>query len=217
MKRAMQVLSVLFLCLFGATQRSLAQASAKSRNARQPSRIHSLYLADQSENPGNTSEAEQYKHGDVRRAEIRAMLDKGEVKNPQDFYDAALIFLHGRDANDFLVAHLLAVEAIIRGDNSAKWMAAATLDRYLLKAGREQVFGTQYPADPNAAKEPLKPLVDPHVVNLTRTQAPFDQQLVPASVRKDFCVPDLMQQQKILATLNTGHYPTKMSAEGCTR
>ena len=143
------------------------------------------------------------------------MPDKGELKTAQDFADAAILFQHGEGADDYLLAHVLAMEAVIRGDASAKWIAAATLDRYLMILGKSQIFGTQYPADSEAAKLPARPLVDARVSNVLRTQSPFDQRLLPDSVRVDFCVPDRAQQVKNLAIFNTGHRPDTMRAAGC--
>ncbi len=51
---------------------------------------------------------------------------------------------HGDAADDYLLAHILAVEAIVKGDASSKWISAATLDRYLQAIGKSQIFGTQY-------------------------------------------------------------------------
>ena len=52
-------------------------------------------MEDQSENPGNISEKEYYRHGDARRAEIRKLLAEGKVVSGEDFSDASLIFQHG--------------------------------------------------------------------------------------------------------------------------
>lgn len=46
------------------------------------------------------------------------MLDKGEIKRAQDFADAAVLFQHGEIADDYLLAHVLAMEAVIRGNAS---------------------------------------------------------------------------------------------------
>lgn len=170
------------------------------------SRVHQLEIEDQSENPGNISPEEYYRHGDARRAEIRKLLEEGKITSGEDFSDAALIFQHGQTSEDFLFAHVLAVEALIRGGSADKWIAAATLDRYLQAVNRPQVFGTQYPADKDARNTP-KPQVDPRVLNVQRTQQPYDAKLLPDSVRQDFCVPDVSQQEKNLAIFNTGHRP----------
>lgn len=170
------------------------------------SRVHQLEVEDQSENPGNISAAEYYGHGDARRAEVRKLLEEGKLTSGEDFSDAALIFQHGQTPEEFLFAHVLAVEALIRGGSADKWLAAATLDRYLHAVNRPQVFGTQYPGDKAAGNTP-KPQVDPHVMNIQRTQQPYDAKLLPESVRQDFCVPALSQQEKNLAIFNTGHRP----------
>jgi hypothetical protein len=170
------------------------------------SRVHQLEIEDQSENPGNISSEEYYRHGDARRAEVRKLLEEGKITSGEDFSDAALIFQHGQTPEEYLFAHVLAVEALIRGGSADKWIAAATLDRYLHAVNQPQVFGTQYPADKAAGNTP-KPQVDPRVWNVQRTQQPYDAKLLPDAVRRDFCVPDVSQQGKNLAIFNTGHRP----------
>jgi hypothetical protein len=90
------------------------------------SRVHQLEIEDQSENPGNISATEYYRHGDARRAEGRKLLEEGKITSGEDFSDAALIFQHGQTPEEFLFAHVLAVEALIRGGSADKWLAAAT-------------------------------------------------------------------------------------------
>ena len=192
--------AVLNLGSIGLSAQSAAPATAAV------SRIHQLEVEDQSENPGNISAAEYYRHGDARRAEVRKLLEEGKITSGEDFSDAALIFQHGQTPEEFLFAHVLAVEALIRGGSADKWLAAATLDRYLQAVNRPQIFGTQYPGDRTAGNTP-KPQVDPHVMNIQRTQQPYDAKLLPESVRQDFCVPDVSQQEKNLAIFNTGHRP----------
>ncbi len=192
--------AVLNLGSIGLSAQSAAPATAAV------SRVHQLEVEDQSENPGNISAAEYYRHGDARRAEVRKLLEEGKLTSGEDFSDAALIFQHGQTPEEFLFAHVLAVEALIRGGSADKWLAAATLDRYLQAVNRPQIFGTQYPGDKAAGNTP-KPQVDPHVMNIQRTQQPYDAKLLPEFVRQDFCVPDVSQQEKNLAIFNTGHRP----------
>lgn len=181
------------------------------------SRVHQLEMEDQSENPGNISAAEYYRHGDARRAEVRQLLQEGKITSGEDFSDAALIFQHGQTPDDFLFAHVLAVEGLIHGGSADKWIAAATLDRYLQSMNRPQIFGTQYPGDKSAENTP-KPQVDSRVLNIQRTQRPYDPKLLPDLVRQDFCVPDVSQQEKNLAIFNTGHKPVGklMRASRCS-
>src|ERR1700733_5868871 len=90
------------------------------------SRVHQLEMEDQSENPGNISATEYFRRGDARRAEIRKLLAEGKITSGEDFSDAALIFQHGQTPDEFLFAHVLAVEALTRGGSADKWIAAAT-------------------------------------------------------------------------------------------
>ena len=201
MRILMLAFSAATLCL-GAIKLSLPNAQTKIT----VSRVHQLVVEDQSENPGNISPDEYYRRGNARRQEIRKLLEEGKITSAEDFSDAALIFQHGQTPEEFLFAHVLAVEALMRGGSGDKWMAAATLDRYLQAVDRPQVFGTQYPGDKSAENTP-RPQVDPRVWNIQRTQQPYDAKLLPDSVRRDFCVPDVSQQEKNLAIFNTGRRP----------
>jgi hypothetical protein len=202
MKILMFALPVALLCL-GSIELSAQSASPATAPV---SRVHQLEIEDQSENPGNISAEDYYRHGDARRAEIRKLLEEKKLTSGEDFSDASLIFQHGQTPEDFLFAHVLAVEALIHGGSADKWIAAATLDRYLQSVNQPQVFGTQYPGDKAAGNTP-KPQVDPHVLHIQRTQQPYDPTLLPDSVREDFCVPDVSQQERNLAIFNTGHRP----------
>lgn len=192
-------------------------SAQRSAPATAISRVHQLEIEDQSENPGNISAAEYYRHGDARRAEVRKLLAAGKITSGEDFSDAALIFQHGQTPEEFLFAHVLAVEGLIRGGSADKWIVASTLDRYLQSVNQPQVFGTQYPGDKAAGNVP-KPQVDPHVLNIQRTQQPYNPKLLPDSVRQDFCVPDVSQQEKNLAIFNSGHRPEGrlMRATACS-
>lgn len=59
------------------------------------------------------------------------MLEAGALKTGEDFEDASVIFQHGDNPQDYLLAHVLAMAAMTKGDANARWIAAATLDRYL--------------------------------------------------------------------------------------
>lgn len=155
----------------------------------------------------------------MRRAEARLLLEAGEFKTAQDFHDAAFIFQHGHLPEDYLLAHILAIEAIIKGDASSKWIAAATLDRYLQAVGQKQVFGTQYSSksylylmlhkdDPNAANSP-------EARQKGNTQEPYDRTLVPEALRGEFCVADQAAQATNLSDLNAGKPMTGRLPPGC--
>ena len=151
----------------------------------------------------------------ARMAEIRSRLAEGGLRTGEDFYDAGFIFQHSDSADGYLFAHVLAMEAVFRGYDRAKWLTATTLDRYLQMVKQPQVFGTQYPRDPK-----LPPLrADSHVITFSgRTQEPYNTQLLPDSVRLDFCVPPVAQQKENLKIFETNKYPDgTLTAPGCKR
>jgi hypothetical protein len=56
---------------------------------------------------------------------------------------------HGREPEDFLLAHELCVVAIVLGknDKETRWLAAASEDRFMVHIDRPQRFGTQFHSD----------------------------------------------------------------------
>src|SRR3989337_2290265 len=75
---------------------------------------------------------------------VKEIIDSGGLKVAKDFYHAALIFQHGEASKDFQKANELARKAMEMGDERAKWLFAASLDRWLLSVGKPQKFGTQF-------------------------------------------------------------------------
>jgi hypothetical protein len=82
-----------------------------------------------------------------RRQSVQQMLARDALKAPVDFYRAALIFQHGKESNDFLLAHALTMIAMSKGYADAAWLSTATLDRYLSSIKQPQIFGTQLQAE----------------------------------------------------------------------
>jgi hypothetical protein len=206
--------------LISVTSMAQTPAPALSALASQHKTVQQLFEEDQADLPsianGGVSKitgAEYDQRVEVRKKQIREMLAAGELKSGEDFYDASLIFQHGTSSDDYLFAHVLAMDAVVKGYDTAKWTAAATLDRYLQMIKQPQVFGTQYPLDPNLPHPPQ----DPHHVVLTgRTLDPYNETLVPDSLRLDFCVPSLAQQKQNVAMFNANQRPTKTRlAPGC--
>jgi hypothetical protein len=198
-----------------------AQSSATSTQPAPAKTVHQLFDEDQADLPtsanGDVSkitEQEYDQRCDQRKNQIRVMLAEGTIKNGEDFYYASFIFQHGTSADDYLFAHVLAMDAVVRGYDTARWISAATLDRYLQMIKQPQIFGTQYPLDPNTPHPPQ----DSHRAVLTgRTLEPYNSGLVPDSVRTDFCVLSIAQQKENVAIFNTNQRPKTMVPPGCKR
>jgi hypothetical protein len=62
---------------------------------------------------------ERNKRDQVRRARIRELLEEGSLKTAEDFHDGAFIYQHGDTPNDYLLAHILAMVAVQKGDSKS--------------------------------------------------------------------------------------------------
>jgi hypothetical protein len=99
------------------------------------------------------------------RQRVTQILAEGGAKASDDYYHAAMIFQHGKDPADFEQAHNLARKAVELDatNDAARWLAAATRDRFLMNQGQPQLYGTQfkkvdgkwilYPVDPSVTDE----------------------------------------------------------------
>jgi hypothetical protein len=178
----------------------VAVSAAGGLSAAEPNEaksVHELMLEDQADREppgGDLSSIDWQKVGPrdaARRNTVRAMIEKGELKTGADFHDAALIFQHGSEPDDLLMAHVLAMAALTKGDADSRQLAAMTLDRYLHFVGKPQIFGTDY------HKSDGSPM----------TQEPFDRSLVPVALRGVFCVPDDRIQRIMSEAFQQNHYP----------
>jgi hypothetical protein len=142
--------------------------------------LHEIYLADQQERTDLMSASDidhistetalkLYRSDSVRRIQVYAFLKEGKLSTATDFSEAALILQHGNDTSDFRTAHELALASIKLGNNDAKWLAAATLDRYLIAQNKPQKYGTQSFTNKKTGKRELYP-VDPSVTDEERAQ-----------------------------------------------
>lgn len=147
------------------------------------------------------------KRDEARREQARTLLAKSALTG-EDYYYAAFLFQHGQSANDYLFAHILGMQAVALGYARAKWISASTLDRYLQQIGQKQVFGTQYEGE-NLAYY-LEHRHDADVVQKFKalsdqqTLEPYAPQIVPDTVRREFCVPPLAVQQQHIADVKAG-------------
>ncbi len=80
-----------------------------------------------------------------REARIKALYEAGGLRTGKDYHRAAMVLQHAAGPEDYLLAHEFCAVALARGED-ARWLAAATEDRFLMRIGRPQRFGTQYHA-----------------------------------------------------------------------
>jgi len=169
--------------------------------------VHRLFLADQAAREkfkahpsASVSEADVKELTDTdkqRRDRMRQIIDAAGLKTGEDYHDAAFIFQHGDAPEDYLLAHILAMAGVAKGNRESRWIAAATLDRYLQSIKQKQVFGTQY----------FQSGASPY------TQDPYDKKLLTEDLRQTFCVKSQAEQEKTVQSLNQ-HTPLS-SADPC--
>jgi hypothetical protein len=126
------------------------------------------------------------KRDSERRDAVRKLLADGKLVTGKDYRFAALILQHSPDTAGYLLAHVLATTAVGKGDD-ARWLAAATMDRYLQSLNQPQVFGTQFRQSDG-----------------TWTMEPFDRQAMSDAIRATWCVVPLAEQELALKDLQSG-------------
>lgn len=104
-----------------------------------------LYRQDQEDRRGVVAWTAETDARDAdRRRMVRALLAGGHARTAADYYHAAMVLQHGSEPADFQRAHELATTAERMGSVPARWLSAATLDRWLLSQGQPQRYGTQF-------------------------------------------------------------------------
>ncbi|MDP2314677.1 MAG: hypothetical protein Q8P41_17370 [Pseudomonadota bacterium] len=78
-----------------------------------------------------------------RLGRVHALIAGARICTPQQHLYAAVILLHGGAPDDHLQAHVLATWAAERGADEARWVSAASYDRWLVSRGLSQWYGTQ--------------------------------------------------------------------------
>jgi len=106
---------------------------------------------------------------DARRQRVMALLAEGAVTSPRDKFHAALILQHtgmefcdgqlrSLSAENYLLASLLFAEALKGGIDDARYLVAASTDRYLSVTTGMQRYGTNRVFDQETGEEQLVPI-----------------------------------------------------------
>ena len=160
--------------------------------------LETILAADQKDREPGMSEIDWKTVGPrdaERRKRVLQMIESKQVTTAKDFTRAALVFQHGDGSNDILLAHILAMTALGKGDPDARRMAAITLDRYLNRVGQPQVFGTQFNS---------KNVQDPKAW----TMDPYDPSLIGDELRALSCVEPVARQREILEGMKQDKEPS---------
>lgn len=90
---------------------------------------------------------------EVRLAQVENILKSTESLSSEEYFAAAMIMQHGSEPRHYKRAMELSQKsASLDPDNTnANWLSCAAEDRYLLKVGKPQVWGTQLKRKMNLA------------------------------------------------------------------
>jgi hypothetical protein len=86
------------------------------------------------------------KQDSTRRVEVLEIIKQNKVITPMDYYYVSMIFQHGSDSTSYKMAWDYSNKASSMDSTNikARWLSAASYDRYLLSIGQPQVYGTQF-------------------------------------------------------------------------
>ena len=79
-----------------------------------------------------------------RRIEIGEIFALGCFSSAADYAAGAILYQHGDTADHAYQAFLWSLRGVELGDATQKWLLGASLDRYLVRVGKKQLFATQY-------------------------------------------------------------------------
>jgi hypothetical protein len=119
----------------------------------------------------------------AREARVIELYKSDSLKTGKDYHNAAMILQHASEPDRQLLGHEFCIVAISKGDKDAKWLCAATEDRFLMNIDRPQRFATQFRGTSPAGQPIQMKLyrVDPEVTD---------------GLRREFNTPALAEAQK---------------------
>jgi hypothetical protein len=114
--------------------------------------LHQLYAADVWEHRqgymmGTSASAAMRERDRERCRRADELIAVRALQDADDYYHAARLFQHGETPDVAWNAHTLALRAAELGHRPARWMAAATYDRWCMYQGKPQKYGTNYVSD----------------------------------------------------------------------
>ena len=160
-----------------------------------------LYKADKQERidqpKANTPEYKVMRARDLQRRErVMAIAAANGLQTAEDYYHAAHIMNHGDTIDDARDAHLFALRASELGHRPARWLTAASYDRWQMYQGKPQKYGTNYVYD---GREDRLWDVDPTTTDEERARwdvPPLAEQLRKAQEANRYKIPMSEEEQR---------------------
>ncbi|PKD21523.1 tetratricopeptide repeat protein [Salegentibacter salinarum] len=151
-----------------------------SVNAQNNEELQKMADADQEERMSGTDWKTINTNDSIRLAKVTQMFKDRNLNTAKDYFNAGIIFQHGRDTLASGRAVKTFKKAIEIDSTLNRWWYAAAVDRDLMRRGEPQIYGTQHVLDSEG--NPVK-----YKMDTTR---------VSDAERKYYRVPSLAQQRE---------------------
>lgn len=130
---------------------------APSSSAADNGKLKQLYEEDQSDRRPGPDEIDWVIIGprdNERRKTVLEIVASGGLATANDYYHAAMVFQHGRTAEDMALAYSLATVAwrVDPAHPKARWLTASAWDRLLMRKKKPQWYGTQFVRNNDSGK-----------------------------------------------------------------
>jgi hypothetical protein len=121
------------------------EANAKAVENSSNRELAALYSESQADRAKGLDSTALRSRDAVRTLRVAEILGAGEVRAPPDYFHAAMVLQHADEMEHCRLALRLAATALELdpGNETARWLVAATKDRILMKSGKPQLYGTQ--------------------------------------------------------------------------
>jgi hypothetical protein len=111
--------------------------------------LKSLYEQDQADRLEWQKQTQEYRsqmrqRDRIRRQRVEELIASEALQVAEDYFHAAIIFQHGETLEHYWQAHELAKKGAELGHRASRWLTAAAYDRWLMRQGKPQAYGTQY-------------------------------------------------------------------------
>lgn len=123
------------------------EARAAEHEKANNAELTKIYKEDQGDRQTENIDWTVVSKRDAERQErVARILAEGGAKTAEDFFHAAMVFQHGDTEEEVARAHELSMKAVELDPNhpTARWLAAASKDRLLMRQGKPQLYATQY-------------------------------------------------------------------------
>jgi hypothetical protein len=126
------------------------QARHDEHEKKNNAEITRIYEEDQADRSGGPNAKIDWVAVDARdkarQDRVHQILAQGGAKTADDYYHAAMVFQHGDTDEEIAEANELSLKAaeLDPEHSSARWLAAASKDRLLMRQGKPQLYGTQF-------------------------------------------------------------------------